>query len=250
MKHHADLLDADFWQTTRTRIAAGHVYDVFPYERDRRFKYRTPTFSDPRRSSFMSLSDPIVIASAVRTPIGGMLGDFANLSAWQLGGIAVKAAVERAGVNGEQVDEVLLGNCLMAGQGQAPARQAVLAAGLPQSAGAVTLSKMCGSGMRAMMFGHDMLAAGSADVVVAGGMESMTNAPHLTFARKGVRYGQTPSCTTTWPLTALKTPTNAAGPWAGLPRTASPSTASRASAGRFCDCLDRAQQEGQRGRLV
>jgi acetyl-CoA C-acetyltransferase len=85
--------------------------------------------------------------------------------------------------------EVLLGNCLMAGQGQAPARQAALKAGLPQSAGAVTLSKMCGSGMRAMMFGHDMLQAGSAQVVVAGGMESMTNAPHLMFARKGVKYG-------------------------------------------------------------
>ncbi len=82
-----------------------------------------------------------------------------------------------------------MGNCLMAGQGQAPARQATLAAGLPQSAGAVTLSKMCGSGMRAIMFAHDMLAAGSAEVMVAGGMESMTNAPHLLFARKGVRYG-------------------------------------------------------------
>ncbi len=84
-----------------------------------------------------------------------------------------------------------MGNCLMAGQGQAPARQAALKAGLPQAAGAVTLSKMCGSGMRAMMFAHDMLAAGSADVMVAGGMESMTNAPHLAFVRKGVKYGQT-----------------------------------------------------------
>jgi acetyl-CoA C-acetyltransferase len=93
------------------------------------------------------------------------------------------------GVPGDAIDEVLLGNCLMAGQGQAPARQAVLKAGLPLSAGAVTLSKMCGSGMRAMMFAHDMLAAGSAQVVVAGGMESMTNAPHLMFARKGVKYG-------------------------------------------------------------
>jgi acetyl-CoA C-acetyltransferase len=103
--------------------------------------------------------------------------------------VAVRAAVERAGVPGDAIDEVLLGNCLMAGQGQAPARQAVLKAGLPLSAGAVTLSKMCGSGMRAMMFAHDMLAAGSAQVVVAGGMESMTNAPHLMFARKGVKYG-------------------------------------------------------------
>ena len=135
------------------------------------------------------MSDPIVIVSAARTPIAGLLGDFAGLAAWELGAVAVKAAVERAGVPGDAVDEVLLGNCLMAGQGQAPARQAALKAGLPQSAGAVTLSKMCGSGMRAMMFGHDMLVAGSAQVVVAGGMESMTNAPHLMFARKGVKYG-------------------------------------------------------------
>jgi acetyl-CoA C-acetyltransferase len=134
-------------------------------------------------------TDPIVIVSAARTPIGGLLGDFAGLAAWELGAVAVRAAVERAGVPGDAIDEVLLGNCLMAGQGQAPARQAVLKAGLPLSAGAVTLSKMCGSGMRAMMFAHDMLAAGSAQVVVAGGMESMTNAPHLMFARKGVKYG-------------------------------------------------------------
>ena len=135
------------------------------------------------------MSDPIVIVSAARTPIGGLLGDFSNLAAWELGAVAIKAAVERAGVPGDAVDEVLMGNCLMAGQGQAPARQAVLKAGLPQSAGAVTLSKMCGSGMRAMMFAHDMLAAGTAQVMVAGGMESMTNAPHLMFARKGVKYG-------------------------------------------------------------
>jgi acetyl-CoA C-acetyltransferase len=133
--------------------------------------------------------DPIVIVSAARTPIGGLLGDFAALQAWELGAVAIKAAVERAGVPGDAVDEVLFGNCLMAGQGQAPARQALRKAGLPDSSGAVTLSKMCGSGMRAAMFGHDMLAAGSADVVVAGGMESMTNAPHLMFARKGIKYG-------------------------------------------------------------
>ncbi len=136
-------------------------------------------------------TDSVVIVSAARTPIGGMLGDFSALSAHQLGAIAIKAAVERAGVTGDAVDEVLMGNCLMAGQGQAPARQAALGAGLPQSAGAVTLSKMCGSGMRAMMFAHDMLKADSANVMVAGGMESMTNAPHLVFARKGVRYGAT-----------------------------------------------------------
>jgi len=135
------------------------------------------------------MAESIVIVSAARTPIGGLLGDFASLAAWELGAVAVKAAVERAGVPGDAIDEVLLGNCLMAGQGQAPARQAMRRAGLPDSAGAVTLSKMCGSGMRAMMFGHDMLLAGSASVVVAGGMESMTNAPHLLFARKGIKYG-------------------------------------------------------------
>ncbi|MBK6356115.1 MAG: acetyl-CoA C-acyltransferase [Betaproteobacteria bacterium] len=135
--------------------------------------------------------DPVVIVSATRTPIGGLLGDFSGLAAWELGAVAIRAAVERAGIPGDAVDEVLLGCCLMAGQGQAPARQAVLKAGLPQSAGAVTMSKMCGSGMRAAMFAHDMLLAGSADVVIAGGMESMTNAPHLMFARKGVKYGAT-----------------------------------------------------------
>ena len=134
-------------------------------------------------------SDPIVIVSAARTPIGGLLGDFAAVPAWELGATAIAAAVQRAGIGGVAVNEVLMGNCLMAGQGQAPARQAALKAGLPQSAGAVTLSKMCGSGMRAMMFAHDMLAAGSAEVMVAGGMESMTNAPHLAFVRKGVKYG-------------------------------------------------------------
>ena len=135
------------------------------------------------------MADSIVIVSAARTPIGGLLGDFSALAAHQLGAVAIKAAVERAGVTGDAVGEVLMGNCLMAGQGQAPARQAALGAGLPQSAGAVTLSKMCGSGMRAMMFAHDMLKAESAEILVAGGMESMTNAPHLMFARKGVRYG-------------------------------------------------------------
>src|SRR6187455_978676 len=135
------------------------------------------------------MADSIVIVSAARTPIGGMLGDFAGLAAHQLGAVAIQAAVARAGVPGDAVNEVLMGNCLMAGQGQAPARQATLAAGLPQSTGAVTLSKMCGSGMRAMMFGHDMLQSESAEILVAGGMESMTNAPHLMFARKGVKYG-------------------------------------------------------------
>ncbi|MFZ5548792.1 MAG: acetyl-CoA C-acyltransferase [Pseudomonadota bacterium] len=135
------------------------------------------------------MADSIVIASAARTPIGGLLGDFASLAAWELGGVAIKAAVERAGVPADAIAEVLMGNCLMAGQGQAPARQAMRRAGVPDSVGAVTMSKMCGSGMRTMMFAHDMLLAGSAEVMVAGGMESMTNAPHLVFARKGVKYG-------------------------------------------------------------
>ena len=135
------------------------------------------------------MTESIVIVSAARTPIGGLLGDFSSLAAWELGAVAIKAAVARAGVPGDAIDEVLMGNCLMAGQGQAPARQAMRRAGLPDSAGAVTLSKMCGSGMRAMMFAHDMLAAGSANVVLAGGMESMSNAPHLMFARKGIKYG-------------------------------------------------------------
>jgi acetyl-CoA C-acetyltransferase len=134
-------------------------------------------------------TDSIVIVSAARTPIGGLLGDFSSLAAWELGAVAIKAAVERAGVPADAIDEVLMGNCLMAGQGQAPARQAMRRAGLPDSTGAVTLSKMCGSGMRAMMFAHDMLAAGSASVMLAGGMESMTNAPHLMAARKGIKYG-------------------------------------------------------------
>ena len=136
------------------------------------------------------MNDPIVIVSAARTPIGGLLGDFSTLAAHQLGAVAIKAAVARAGITGDAVNEALMGNCLMAGQGQAPARQAALGAGLPQSVGAVTLSKMCGSGMRAMMFAHDMLHAGSADVIVAGGMESMTNAPYLMLkGRGGYRMG-------------------------------------------------------------
>jgi acetyl-CoA C-acetyltransferase len=136
------------------------------------------------------MSDPIVIVGAARTPMGSFQGDFSSLAAHDLGGAAIKAAVERAGIAPDTVNEVLFGNCLMAGQGQAPARQAGFKGGLPISAGAVTLSKMCGSGMRAAMFGHDMLVAGSADVVVAGGMESMTNAPYLLQkARGGYRIG-------------------------------------------------------------
>ncbi|MCS6811463.1 MAG: acetyl-CoA C-acyltransferase [Tepidimonas sp.] len=135
-------------------------------------------------------TDPIVIVGAARTPMGSFQGDFATLAAHDLGAAAIRAAVERAGIAPEQVDEVLMGNCLMAGQGQAPARQAALKAGLPKSAGAVTLSKMCGSGMKAAMLAHDMLLAGSAQVMVAGGMESMTNAPYLLLkGRGGYRMG-------------------------------------------------------------
>jgi acetyl-CoA C-acetyltransferase len=136
------------------------------------------------------MTDSIVIVGAARTPMGSFQGVFSSLAAHDLGGAAIKAAVERAGIAPDAVNEVLFGNCLMAGQGQAPARQAGFKGGLPISAGAVTLSKMCGSGMRAAMFGHDMLRSNSADVVVAGGMESMTNAPYLLQkARGGYRIG-------------------------------------------------------------
>ena len=136
------------------------------------------------------MRESIVIVGAARTPMGSFQGDFASLAAHDLGGAAIAAAVQRAGVAPERVDEVLIGNCLMAGQGQAPARQAAFKGGLPNSAGAITLSKMCGSGMRAAMLAHDMLLAGSADVLVAGGMESMTNAPYLLpKARGGYRIG-------------------------------------------------------------
>ena len=136
------------------------------------------------------MSDSIVIVGAARTPMGAFQGDFSSLAAHDLGGAAIKAAVQRAGIDPELVTEVLFGNCLMAGQGQAPARQAGFKGGLPKSAGAVTLSKMCGSAMRAAMFANDMLIAGSHEVLVAGGMESMTNAPYLLpKARGGYRIG-------------------------------------------------------------
>ena len=134
--------------------------------------------------------DSIVILGAARTPMGAFQGEFASLSANDLGGAAIRAAVERSGIAPEKVDEVLFGNCLMAGQGQAPARQAGFKGGLPASTGAVTLSKMCGSGMQATLLAHDQLVAGSRDVMVAGGMESMTNAPYLLLnGRGGMRIG-------------------------------------------------------------
>ncbi len=136
------------------------------------------------------LNDPIVIAAAARTPMGGFQGELKGFSAPELGAAAIRAAVERSGVNPEQVQEVLMGCVLPAGLGQAPARQASLGAGLPLSAGCTTVNKMCGSGMKAAMLAHDLLAAGTNDIMVAGGMESMSNAPYLLpKARAGLRMG-------------------------------------------------------------
>lgn len=138
----------------------------------------------------MDAPDPVVIVSAARTPIGGFLGDFKDLAAHQLGAAAIRAAVSRIPIPSESIEEVLMGCVLPAGQGQAPARQAALGAGLPVSTGAVTVNKMCGSGMRAVMLAHDMLMAGSARILAAGGMESMSNAPYLLDrARTGYRMG-------------------------------------------------------------
>lgn len=135
-------------------------------------------------------NDPIVIVSAVRTPMGGFQGELKSLTAPQLGAAAIKAAVERAGVASDAVDEVLFGCVLPAGLGQAPARQAALGAGLDKSTRCTTVNKMCGSGMQTTIMAHDMLLAGSADVVIAGGMESMSNSPYLLDrARAGYRMG-------------------------------------------------------------
>ena len=136
------------------------------------------------------MADPIVIASVARTPIGSMSGELSSFAAHQLGAHAIRAAVERAGLKPEQVQEVIMGCVLPAGQGQAPARQATLGAGLPPSSGATTLNKVCGSGMKAAMLAHDLLAVGSQDIIVAGGMESMSNAPYMMLkGRSGYRYG-------------------------------------------------------------
>lgn len=136
------------------------------------------------------MADPIVIVGAARTPMGGFQGVFAPLAAPRLGSVAIRAAVERAGIAAEGVEEVLLGCVLQAGQGQAPARQAALLAGLPLAAGCTTINKVCGSAMQAVVLGHDGILAGSCKVAVAGGMESMTNAPYLLpRARGGYRLG-------------------------------------------------------------
>jgi len=143
--------------------------------------------------SDFSQADPIVIVGMARTPMGGFQGDFAALPAWQLGAIAVKGAVEDAGLEAEHIadiEQAFMGCVLPAGQGQAPARQAILSAGLPQSLGCTTINKMCGSGMQAAMMAHDALLAGSAETIIAGGMESMTNAPYLLAKmRAGARIG-------------------------------------------------------------
>ena len=136
------------------------------------------------------LNDPVVIVGAARTPMGAFLGDFASLTASDLGAVAIKAAIGRAGINGEDVHEVIMGNVLPAGQGQAPARQASVKAGVPLAVGCTTVNKMCGSAMKAVMLAHDGIIAGSADIAVAGGMESMSNAPYLMpKARAGYRMG-------------------------------------------------------------
>lgn len=138
----------------------------------------------------MSNHDPIVITGAMRTPLGGFQGELASLVASELGASAIAAALEHSTLDKAAVDEVVMGCVLPAGQGQAPARQAALGAGLPLGSNCTTVNKMCGSGMKAAMFGHDLLLAGSANVVVAGGMESMSNAPYLLpKAREGMRMG-------------------------------------------------------------
>jgi acetyl-CoA C-acetyltransferase len=136
------------------------------------------------------MNDPVVIVSAMRTPMGGFQGDFATLSAPELGSVAIRGAVERAGISPDDVQEVIMGCVLPAGVGQAPARQAALGAGLPLHAGCTTINKVCGSSMKATMLAHDLIRAGTNEVMVAGGMESMTNAPYfIAKARAGLRMG-------------------------------------------------------------
>ncbi|MHC9085784.1 thiolase family protein [Luteimonas sp. RIT-PG2_3] len=131
----------------------------------------------------------VVIVGAKRTAIGSMLGQFTGVPTTTLGATAIQAALEQSGVAADSVSEVIMGCVLPANLGQAPARQAALAAGVPRAAGATTINKVCGSGMKAIMLGHDLIKAGSATIVIAGGMESMTNAPHMVSARPGLRYG-------------------------------------------------------------
>ncbi len=138
----------------------------------------------------MSTKDPIVITGAMRTPLGGFQGALSELTASELGAVAIKASLAHSQLSGDSIDEVVMGCVLPAGQGQAPARQAALGAGLPLGTNSTTINKMCGSGMKAAMFAHDLILAGSATVAIAGGMESMTNAPYLLpKARGGMRMG-------------------------------------------------------------
>ncbi|HEY0218731.1 MAG TPA: acetyl-CoA C-acetyltransferase, partial [Afipia sp.] len=138
----------------------------------------------------MSTPDPVVIVSAARTPLGRFMGDLSSISGHKLGSRAITAAVERAGLAPDRIDEVFMGCVLPAGQGQAPARQAAREAKLPDATGATTVNKVCGSGMKATMLAHDIIHAGSANIVVSGGMESMSNAPYLLMkARGGYRAG-------------------------------------------------------------
>ena len=137
----------------------------------------------------MSQTDPVVIVGMARTPMGGLLGDLSSFSANELGAIAVKAATEEAKLGPADADEIIMGNCLPAGQGQAPARQSGFKAGMDKGLEATTINKMCGSGMQAAVMARNAILAGEADVIIAGGMESMTNAPHLLDVRKGHKYG-------------------------------------------------------------
>jgi len=137
----------------------------------------------------MSDKDPVVIVGMARTPMGGLLGDLASFSANELGALAVKAAVAEAKLKPGEANEIIMGNCLPAGQGQAPARQAGIKAGEDKGLEAVTINKMCGSGMQAAVMGRNAILAGNANIVIVGGMESMTNAPHLLNVRKGHKYG-------------------------------------------------------------
>ena len=137
----------------------------------------------------MSDKDPVVIVGMARTPMGGLLGDLAGFSANELGAMAVKAAVAEAGLKPGEANEIIMGNCLPAGQGQAPARQAGIKSGEDKGLEATTINKMCGSGMQAAVMGRNAILAGDANIVIVGGMESMTNAPHLLNVRKGHKYG-------------------------------------------------------------
>lgn len=137
----------------------------------------------------MSASDPVVIVGMARTPMGGLLGELSSMSASELGAVAVEAAVKEAKLGADEADEIIMGNCLPAGQGQAPARQAGFKAGQDKGLEATTINKMCGSGLQAAVMGRSAILAGDADIVIAGGMESMTNAPHLINVRGGHKYG-------------------------------------------------------------